>query len=94
MYRFIRNAIDNHSHLELNIRHATARIAMYVCICNAITDKQIRRAAASGVDSLYELRESLGVASNCGSCAREAEDILNEASVSRGEPRLFCPSTA
>ena len=32
---------------------------MYVCICKSVTDKQIRRAAARGVDNLYELRESL-----------------------------------
>ena len=28
---------------------------MYVCICKSVTDKQIRRAAAKGVDNLYEL---------------------------------------
>ena len=51
---------------------------MYVCICNSITDKQIRRAAKNGVSSLYELRGTLGVAAGCGSCARTAEDLLTE----------------
>jgi bacterioferritin-associated ferredoxin len=69
---------------------------MYVCICNAVTDKQIRRAAASGVDNLYELREALGVASCCGSCADEAESILKEANTesTAGQPRLYVPSAA
>ena len=68
---------------------------MYVCICKAVTDKQIRRAAAAGVDNLYELRETLGVASGCGSCADEAESILNDAnSASAGRPKLYVPSAA
>jgi len=45
---------------------------MYVCICKSVTDKQIRRAAAKGVDNLYELRANLGVAAGCGKCARQS----------------------
>jgi bacterioferritin-associated ferredoxin len=67
---------------------------MYVCICKAITDKQIRRAAAQGVDNLYELRESLGVGSGCGSCADMARDILSQCQASRAEPSLYVPSAA
>ena len=67
---------------------------MYVCICKAVTDKQIRRAAAAGVDNLYELREALGVASGCGSCADVAESILNENQARRAQPALYVPSPA
>ena len=67
---------------------------MYVCICNAITGKQIRRAARNGVNSLYELRGTLGVAAGCGSRARTAQDILNEEFSARSEPQLYVPSPA
>ena len=68
---------------------------MYVCVCKAVTDKQIRRAAAKGVDNLYELREALGVASGCGSCADAAESILEEAgNAGFGAPRAYIPSSA
>ena len=67
---------------------------MYVCICNAITDKQIRRAARNGVSSMYELRGALGVAVGCGACARMAEDILDEESTACNEPQLYVPSPA
>ena len=68
---------------------------MYVCICNAVTDKQIRRAAANGVDNLYELREHLGVASTCGSCVDQAQSILSEANQSSfAEPSMHYPATA
>ncbi|MFQ5548351.1 MAG: bacterioferritin-associated ferredoxin [Woeseia sp.] len=68
---------------------------MYVCLCNAVTDKQIRRAAARGVDNLYELREHLGVASSCGSCTDHARSILSESGgSSHARPSMVCPATA
>ena len=67
---------------------------MYVCICNAVTDKQIRRAARNGVSNLYELRGELGVAAGCGSCANVAEEILDEEASGYSEPRLYVPSPA
>jgi bacterioferritin-associated ferredoxin len=66
---------------------------MYVCICQSVTDRQIRRAAASGVDNLYELRESLGVAAGCGSCADMAEEILREGR-HHANPMLYVPTIA
>ncbi len=77
--------IDNHSHSRLNI-------PMYICICKAITDKQIRRAAANGVDNLYELRQTLGVVSVCGTCATTADAILKEANVAESGPTLYTPA--
>lgn len=51
---------------------------MYVCICNGITDKQIRAAASRGVSSLQELRDELGVASQCGGCSDYALSLLTD----------------
>jgi bacterioferritin-associated ferredoxin len=69
---------------------------MYVCLCQAVTDKDIRRAAANGAGSLHELQQSLGVAMGCGSCADHAEAILVEAhSDSRPpSPVMYIPSVA
>ncbi|WP_269533440.1 bacterioferritin-associated ferredoxin [Chitinimonas sp. BJYL2] len=49
---------------------------MYICICNAVTDKQIRQAVQSGCGSMRELRLELGVAGCCGKCAPDAKAIL------------------
>jgi bacterioferritin-associated ferredoxin len=54
-------------------------LAMYVCICNGITDGAIREAAARGVETLEELTMRTGCASGCGSCADVARQILDEA---------------
>lgn len=49
---------------------------MYVCICNAVTDREIRQCAELGACSLSELESCLGVGSNCGKCRQAAEQIL------------------
>lgn len=68
---------------------------MYVCICNGITDKQIRQAAESGVEDFWELQRRLGVASGCGSCKDMASQILGESRRARPtEPALYYPATA
>ncbi len=41
---------------------------MYVCLCKGITDSQIRAAIEDGASSVREVRNSLGVASQCGKC--------------------------
>ena len=49
---------------------------MYVCVCNAVTDSQVLRAAQAGVRSLRGLQAHLGVGLECGRCARYARHLL------------------
>ena len=65
---------------------------MYVCICKAVTDREIRKAAAGGADSLYELQQALGVATGCGGCASDVQEILDDQQ--RSGPVLYVPSPA
>jgi bacterioferritin-associated ferredoxin len=52
---------------------------MYVCVCMAVTERQIREAAEAGAHSLRDLRRDLGVTSECGCCATYAKKCLDEA---------------
>ncbi len=52
---------------------------MYVCICNAVTDKDILNAADAGATTLKHLRDELNVATCCGRCATCAKRLLKEA---------------
>jgi bacterioferritin-associated ferredoxin len=52
---------------------------MYVCICKGITDHQIKSAVNSGASSFRQVRNALGVASQCGKCACLAKNIIEEA---------------
>ena len=51
---------------------------MYVCVCNAVTDREIRACADLGVVTLEDLRTHVGVANCCGRCAHAAEQLLRE----------------
>ena len=52
---------------------------MYVCVCRAVTDRQIFQAARQGAKNLKDLKRDLGVASECGLCASCAKQCLREA---------------
>jgi bacterioferritin-associated ferredoxin len=56
---------------------------MFVCLCNPVTDRQIRVCATDGCSSFREMAAKLGVAQACGRCACHAKAIYDEA---RSEP--------
>lgn len=49
---------------------------MYVCLCHAITDTQIKNAVKQGDSSLADVKKRLGVADKCGKCAKMAVQII------------------
>ena len=58
---------------------------MYVCICNAIKESELRdkaRCCRGGVDAIYA---SLGKQPQCGQCLDEAAEILIEERVEAAE---------
>lgn len=48
---------------------------MYVCLCKGITDGQIRAAVESGA-SIRDIRDQLGIMTECGKCACLTRDIV------------------
>lgn len=66
---------------------------MYVCVCHAVTDRDIARAVAEGADSIRDLRVRTGLGSTCGRCAQCANACLKEARASETKAiALFRPS--
>lgn len=49
---------------------------MYVCICRAVTENQIRQALDQGLCSRRQLIKCLGVGRDCGKCHREVKAML------------------
>jgi bacterioferritin-associated ferredoxin len=83
------NAIDNHSHLHLIFQHRSSAAwgiieAMYVCVCNAVTDSQIREAVADGVTSFQQLSAHTGCSSQCGRCMQHARSVMDAALAAAG----------
>jgi bacterioferritin-associated ferredoxin len=52
---------------------------MYICLCNAVTDHDIRREAADGVHTFAELQARTGCSDCCGCCEQEARATLDQA---------------
>lgn len=50
---------------------------MYVCLCNNVTDKAIRQSVRRGASSLSDLRDELGVGSQCGQCQCTAQELID-----------------
>jgi len=67
---------------------------MYVCICKAVTDRQIRQAAEGGARTLGDLRRELGVTADCGRCASCAHQCLKEARHCAAHPNDCLPLAA
>ena len=52
---------------------------MYVCICKGITDKDIKDAVIDqGVGSLRELKQLMPLGSQCGTCTKVAQTIIDD----------------
>ncbi|UQY44499.1 bacterioferritin-associated ferredoxin [Erwinia sp. PK3-005] len=52
---------------------------MYVCLCNAISDKTIREAVRRyQPKSIQHLRKIVPVGQQCGKCIRAAREIMDE----------------
>lgn len=51
---------------------------MYVCLCQGVTDGQIRDAIYEGCCSYRAVREATGVATQCGKCACVAKQVVRE----------------
>ena len=50
---------------------------MYVCLCKGVTDGQIRDAIYEGCCSFREVRDTLGVATQCGKCTCLARQVVS-----------------
>ena len=59
---------------------------MYVCVCNAVTERQVRQAINEGALTAGQLRQKLDAERMCGSCDDCLEDYL-------AEPFLFASAS-
>ena len=61
---------------------------MYICICNAIRETDLRKMAQKTPGDAEAVYAALGKRPNCGTCLKEADSILFE------ERALSCKSVA
>jgi bacterioferritin-associated ferredoxin len=51
---------------------------MYVCLCNAVTDRQIRSQSEGTRGTVADVYRALGIKVKCGKCVRTAKCIIAE----------------
>jgi bacterioferritin-associated ferredoxin len=68
---------------------------MIVCICKAVSDRQIRAAVKGGAMRLTDLSRQTGLGTCCGKCLPEARrtlaDSLNLRDADQGSRQEACP---
>jgi bacterioferritin-associated ferredoxin len=53
-------------------------LTMYVCVCCAVTDRQIRDAVSGGAVSLSDVQSVVPVGMCCGRCEDVARTVVDE----------------
>ncbi len=51
---------------------------MYICLCKGITESAVREAVHQGADRMRDLRICLGISKQCGQCACDIKQILDQ----------------
>jgi bacterioferritin-associated ferredoxin len=51
---------------------------MYVCLCRAVTDAQIREAVEEGALDVSHLADRCGLGTGCGRCQETAQRLIDE----------------
>ena len=76
------------------IRIRVHNAGMIVCVCKAVSDRQIRTAVKGGASSLRDLTRELGIGTCCGKCLPEAKSALADSlkSCESSRPGLFSPA--
>jgi len=59
------------------IRIRVYNVAMIICVCKAVSDRQIRAAVRDGATSLRDISRELGVGTCCGKCVPDAKAALS-----------------
>ena len=67
---------------------------MIVCVCNRITEKEVREAARAGARTPETAYEKLGCEVQCGCCLDYAQEVIDEEIGSRPQLRLVSSRAA
>ncbi len=61
---------------------------MYVCLCNRITDRQVRAQVSGGQNTVASVHRSLGVSPQCCKCLPMMRDIVRDSRGANGSPAV------
>lgn len=59
---------------------------MYICVCNALTDKQVEFAITSGCRRPNDIYSQCGTKPQCGRCAERMLELLEATDIQPAAP--------
>lgn len=64
---------------------------MYVCLCEAVSDRTIQKAINSGCDTVKKIRDQTGAARQCCKCVAEIQQMIktDDATNNSGQSLFF-----
>jgi bacterioferritin-associated ferredoxin len=62
---------------------------VYVCLCNALTDRHVRDAAHAGASRPSEVDAACGCSAQCGTCSRTVRRMLDEVTPNGRVPEML-----
>ena len=65
---------------------------MYLCICKAVSDQQIRQAIREGVRTVGEISTRFGAGTECGKCLESISEYVDACLAA--PPAVSAPATA
>lgn len=65
---------------------------MYVCLCEAVSNRTIQKAIDSGCDTVKKIRDQTGAAKQCCKCVVDIQQMLKSDEVTKKAEtlQLFC----
>ncbi len=70
--------LDNHSQLHQITQHEQEGLVMYVCVCNGIREKQVRKAVNEGASTVGRVFKAHGCKADCAQCVNCMRDVIEK----------------
>ena len=51
---------------------------MFVCLCHAVTDKEVKSTIRGGAKSVEEVAEQCGAGGGCGMCHEQIKELIED----------------
>ena len=67
---------------------------MYICLCNALTERQVRQAVEDGAGRPREVYGACGCRAQCGTCARAIAAAIRDAASALAPGKAAEPASA
>ncbi|TVR59846.1 MAG: hypothetical protein EA420_15230 [Candidatus Competibacteraceae bacterium] len=69
--------VDSHNTVVIPTFLLRKAVIMYLCICKAVSDNQIRQAVAQGARTVGDVSVRLGAGTECGKCLDSIRELLD-----------------